>query len=211
MSILINGSPSPEFQTQKGLRQGDPQSPFLFNILGEALNIMLERAKDRNIIKGTKLGSNGVNISHLQLEDDTILFCNNDPEEMANIKRILRCFQLMSGLKINFSKSSLCGVNIPLQATYSLAQIMGCKVEQLPIKYLGLSLGANPGRIKTWDSVIERTEKLLNIWRSRCISTGGRLTLMNSNTANIPIYFMSLFKMPATVARKLEKLQRQFF
>ncbi|XP_058212709.1 uncharacterized protein LOC131324659 [Rhododendron vialii] len=172
---------------------------------------MLERARVRNIIKGTKLGCNGVSISHLQFADDTILFCNNDPEEMTNIKRILRCFQLMSSLRINFSKSSLCGMNVPQDVVVVLAQIMGCKVEQLPIKYLGLPLGANPGRIKTWDPVIERTEKVLSVWRSRCISTGGRLTLINSNTGNVPIYFMSLFKMPVVVASKLEKLQRQSF
>lgn len=112
MSVLINGSATEEFQTQKGLRQGDPLSPFLFNIVVEALNILLERARALNIIKGTQIGANGVIPSHLQFADDTILFCNNDRVELANIKRILRCFQLMSGLKINFSKSSVCGVKI---------------------------------------------------------------------------------------------------
>ncbi|XP_058181191.1 uncharacterized protein LOC131299625 [Rhododendron vialii] len=116
-----------------------------------------------------------------------------------------------TGLRINFSKSSLCGVNVPFEAITSLACTMGCKVENLPIKYLGLPLGANPGRIKTWDPVFERTEKVLSVWRTHCISTGGRITLINSNIANVPIYFMSLFKMPLAVARKLEKLQRQFF
>lgn len=88
-------------------------------------------------------------VSHLQFADDTILFCNNNREEVANIKRILRCFQLMSGLKINFSKSSLCGVKIPSPDVEALAQILGCKVECLPIKYLGLPLEANPNRVKT--------------------------------------------------------------
>lgn len=78
----------------------------------------------------------------------------------------------MSGLKINFSKSSLSGVNVPHEDVVLLAEIMGCKVELLPIKYLRLPLGANPGRIKTWDPVIERTENLLSVWRSRCISSG---------------------------------------
>lgn len=76
----------------------------------EALNIMLERARAKNIIKGVKLGNSGMTIFHLQFADDTILFCNNDLEEMRNIKRIFRCFQLLFGLKINYSKSSLCGI-----------------------------------------------------------------------------------------------------
>ncbi|XP_058203040.1 uncharacterized protein LOC131317509 [Rhododendron vialii] len=152
MSVLINGSATQEFQTQKGLRQGDPLSPFLFNVVAEGLNILLERAREKNIIKGVKLGSNGVTISHLQFADDTILFCNNDLEEMGNIKRILRCFQLMSGLKIKYSKSFVCGVKIQREDVQALAQVMGCRVESLPIKYLGLPLGANPKRIKTCGS-----------------------------------------------------------
>lgn len=174
MSVLINGSASKEFQTQKGLRQGDPLSPFLFNLVLEALNLMLERARDLDIIRGARIGANGVTVTHLQFADDTIIFCNNDVEEMANIKRILRCFQLMSGLKINFSKSSLCGVKVLNQDVEVLAQVMGCKIESLPIKYLGLPLGANPRRIKTWEPVIDSFERALSIWRRRCISSGGQ-------------------------------------
>lgn len=166
---------------------------------------------ENNIIKDTKLGVNGVPLSHLQFTDDTIIFCNNDVEEMGNIKRILRCFQLMSGLKINYSKSSLCGINVRQEDVTSLAQIMGCKSEGLPIKYLGLPLGANPNRIKTWDPVVEKTQSRLNKWNGRFISTRGRLTLMNSNTGNLLVYYMSLFKMSGAVAKKLEQLQRQFF
>lgn len=88
---------------------------------------------------------------------------------------------------------------------------MGCRAESLSIKYLGLRLGANPRRIKTWEPVIERTQKILSIWRMRYISTGGKLTLLNSNTCNLPIYYMFLFKMPTVVAKTLEKLQRQLF
>ncbi|KAI8543503.1 hypothetical protein RHMOL_Rhmol08G0223300 [Rhododendron molle] len=117
----------------------------------------------------------------------------------------------MSGLKINFSKSSLCGVNVPHQDVISLAQIMGCKTEALPIKYLGLPLGANPRRIKTWDPILEKMEKRLNVWRRRINSSGGRLTLINSSFSHLPTYFMSIFKMPLAVANAMEKLQRQFF
>ncbi|XP_058181333.1 uncharacterized protein LOC131299773 [Rhododendron vialii] len=171
----------------------------------------LKRARELNIIVGARIGSNGANgiaVSHLQFADDTIIFCKNDREELANIKRILRCFQLKSGLKINFSKSSLCGIKVNHQIVTSLARIMGCKVDHLPIKYLGLSLGANPNRIKTWDPVVERMEKRLSVWRRRFNTTGGRLTLTNSSLSSLPIYFLSIFKMPVSVAKVIEKIQR---
>lgn len=149
MSILVNGLATKEFHLQKGIRQGDSLFPFFFNIAAEALYILLGRARDKNLFKAVQMGENGVFLSHLQYADDTIIFCNNDLEEICIIKRILRCFQLMSRLKINFSKSSLCGVKVQVQDVKSLAYVLGCKVESLPIKYLGLPLVANPRRIKT--------------------------------------------------------------
>ncbi|XP_058185686.1 uncharacterized protein LOC131302911 [Rhododendron vialii] len=88
---------------------------------------------------------------------------------------------------------------------------MGCKVDHLPIKYLGLPLGANPKRLKTWDPVVEKIERRLSVWRGRYNSSGGKLTLINSSLVNQPIYFMSIFKMLASVAKMLEKIQRKFF
>lgn len=211
MSVLVNGSASKEFKLQKGLHQWDPISPFLFNVVVEGLNVLFERAREQNLIKGTRIGLNGVLITHLQFADDTIILCNKDRVEMENIKRILGCFQLMLGLQINFGKSSLCGVKIPIAEVNDLANIMGCKVECLPMKYLGLPLGANPTSLKTWKPVIESMEKRLNIWRGRQNSTGGKLTLMNSALVTLPVYFLSLFKMPTSVAKIIEKLQRNFF
>lgn len=63
--VIVNGSPTEEFSSQEGLRQGDPLSVFLFNIVAEALNILLTRAKDLGLMKGTKIGENDFNISHL--------------------------------------------------------------------------------------------------------------------------------------------------
>lgn len=105
LSILINGSATDEVFPQKGLRQGDPLSPFLFNVVVEALNIIVERSKERGMIRGVQVGRDGINISHLQFADDTIFFCNNDVSEIQNVKRLLIMFEEMSGLKVNYSKS----------------------------------------------------------------------------------------------------------
>lgn len=72
LAILINGSPSKYVHMEKGLKQGDPIAPLLFNIVPEGLNIMLENAKEANLISGVQMGSNGPVISHLQFADDTM-------------------------------------------------------------------------------------------------------------------------------------------
>lgn len=89
ISILVNESPTSEFCPQRGLRQGDPLLPFLLNIVAEGLNILLSRAKELGFIKGAVVGSNGLQVSHLQFADDIILFCEAEWVEVVNIKRIL--------------------------------------------------------------------------------------------------------------------------
>ncbi|XP_028104780.1 uncharacterized protein LOC114303834 [Camellia sinensis] len=86
ISILVNGSPTVEFCPQRGLRQGDPLSPFLFNVVAKGLNILLSRAKDLSIIKGVVVGNSEVIVSHLQFADDTIIFCEAEWAEIMAIK-----------------------------------------------------------------------------------------------------------------------------
>lgn len=80
--------------------------------MAEGLNLLLNRAKMLGLVKGDSVGSNGINISHLQFEDNTIIFYEADREELLLFKRILRCFEVTFGLKINFYKSVVCGVSI---------------------------------------------------------------------------------------------------
>lgn len=103
--VIVNGSPTEEFSPQRGLRQGDSLSPFLFNIVAEGLNILMNRAFKKRIIKGVKVGVNEVVISHLQFANDSIIFCEADLDQIVFIKQILRCFEILSGMRINFHKS----------------------------------------------------------------------------------------------------------
>ena len=80
-SVLINRSPVGFFSTQKGLRQGDPLSPYLFILAMEGLSQLLARAKELQWIQGFQVGSNPtttVNVSHLLYADDTLIFCGAD-------------------------------------------------------------------------------------------------------------------------------------
>ena len=205
MSILINGSATSDFKTKRGIRQGDPLSPFLFNIVAEGLNVLFQRAKVAELIKGVSFGSAEVKVSHLQFADNTVIFCEYDKREVITIKRILRYFELISGLKINFSKSMLVGVNTSVSELQECAKLLKCKSGELPFSYLGLPLGADPSRISTWQPIVERFKKRLALWKRNLLALGGRITFIKSILANLSIYFM-----PVTIANQLEKLQRQF-
>ena len=128
------------------MRQGDPLFPFLFLMADEVLNRLVDRAKELGFIKGASVGSSNFSLSHLQFADDTILFCEANVTEVTNIKRILRCFEVISGMKVNFHKSGVCGVGVENEILDECAGILRCKKQRLPMKYLGLPLGASPRR-----------------------------------------------------------------
>ncbi|KAL7195827.1 hypothetical protein ACSBR1_035959 [Camellia fascicularis] len=175
ISVLVNGSPTDEFSPSKGLRQVDPLSPFLFNIVVEGLNLLLARAKDLGLIKGVSVGHSEIQLTHLQFADDTLLFCEAEEAEVVTIKRILRCFQIVSGLKINFHKSVLCGVGIEEALAQVFASKLNCQCQKLPIKYLGLPLGANIKSRKSWQPVVDKVKSKLALWKRSVAKTIDRL------------------------------------
>ena len=107
ISVLVNEAPTEEFCPSRGLRQGDPLSPLTFNLVGEGLSTLLTLGAHFSIFRGASIKGAPSNISHLQFADDVILFINDDDASVMGIKRILQCFQILSGMKVNFSKSQI--------------------------------------------------------------------------------------------------------
>ncbi|XP_028089573.1 uncharacterized protein LOC114289924 [Camellia sinensis] len=169
ISVLVNGAPTKEFQPQKGLRQGDLLSPFLFIIAAEALNLLLGRATEKGLFQGAIVGSQKLSVSHLQFANYTIIFCEGDLEEVLNLKRVLRCFEVMYGLKINYHKSVVCGMGFQKDQTKEFAQTLNCLTKKLPFNFLGLPLGANPRRKSTWVPVIKKVKKKLSSWKKEVV------------------------------------------
>jgi hypothetical protein len=210
--ILVNGSPSGFFPSSRGLRQGDPLSPLLFVIVMEALSRLLDRAAREGLFSGFTVGmmaANPLMVSHLIFADDTLIFCRADSEQISNLRYVFNWFEAVSGLKINLSKSEIVPIG-DVPHIGDLVQILGCKQSSLPMSYLGLPLGASFKEATIWNPVLERVEKRLASWKRLYLSKGGKLTLIKSTLSSIPTYFLSLFPIPARVANRLEKLQRDF-
>ena len=103
-SVMINGSPSGFFRSSRGLRQGDPLSPYLFVIGMEFLSCLLKRAVEGNFISGCRFGGRDggeIVVSYLLYADDTIIFYEANPEQLMYLRWTLMWFEAFSGLKIN--------------------------------------------------------------------------------------------------------------
>ena len=111
-------------------------------------------------------------------------------------------FEAMSGLKINFHKSMLVGVNVSDTCLNEAASVLSCKVGKAPFVYLGLPIGGDPRRLVFWQPVL---------LRSKFLSFGGRLILLKSVLSSLPVYALSFFKASSGIISVLESLFINFF
>ncbi|KAL5555361.1 hypothetical protein UlMin_037597 [Ulmus minor] len=153
---MINGKPRGRFGASRGLRQGDPLSPFLFILVADILGRVMDKAVSIGEVKGFKVGREEVVVSHLQFADDTIFLLDSEQINIQKVHTILNFFSICSGLKINMNKSSLAGIHMEDEEVMALAAVVGCEKGSWPIKYLGLPLGGNPNSTEFWNPVVEK-------------------------------------------------------
>ena len=159
VAIRTNGMIGPYFSTHKGVRQGDPFSPLLFNIAADGLACLIEKAQEKKLIAGLipHIISNGC--AYLQYADDTIFLLQDNLEFARNLKFILILFEKMSGLKINFHKSEVyCFGNANFNKD-AYFEIFTCPIKTLPICYLGVPIDHKTLSISQWAKTEEKFEK----------------------------------------------------
>ena len=122
---------------------------------------------------------------------------------------VLIFFEAITSLKVNVGKSEIVPVG-DVGDLNGLACILCCKVGTLPMRYLGMPLGAHYKDSSIWNPIIEKMEKRLAGWKRLYLSKGGRLILLKSTLSSLPTYFLSLFTIPQAVAGRIERIQRNF-
>ncbi|KAL4557832.1 hypothetical protein LXL04_036026 [Taraxacum kok-saghyz] len=181
-SALVNGSPTEEFHFQRGLRQGDPLSPFLFILVMEVLHISMHRAMKQGFFRPLRIGDT-LHISHLFYADNAI----------------------------NIQKSKILGICVAGGEVEQVASLVGCAPLKLPFTYLGVKVDGVMSRSTAWEEVAKKRTAKLSNWKLKTLSVGGRLALIKSVLGSLPIYNMSLFKVRMGVLKTLEQLRSRFF
>ena len=191
-SVLVNGCPTEEFPIERGLRQGDPLSPFLFLLAAEGFNVLMKALIDAGLFSGYSVGrDNAISLSHLQFADDTLIVGEKSWLNVHSMRAILLIFEQVSGLKVNFHKSMLTGVNVTASWLHEAAIVLNCRVGVLPFVYLGLPIGGDPRRLDFWKPILNNIISRLSNWKSKSLSFGGRLVLLKSVLSSLSGYFHS--------------------
>jgi hypothetical protein len=196
VAVKVNGVEGNSFTTGKGLRQGDPLSPLLFNLVVDVFTRMLIKAASHNLIRGLCPDLNPGGVISLQYVDDMILFVENNPEKARNLKWVLTYFEQVLGMKVNYYKSELIPINLDADETIELQHILECVVGSFPIKYLGVPLHFEKLRRENLQPIIDKILKRIAGWRGKLLSYAARVTLIRACLASIPIYLLSFFKFP---------------
>ena len=180
-SILINGEPKGLIKPTRGIKQGDPLSPYLFLFCAEGLSSVIRKAVTTNKLKGIQSCRDGVRISHLLFVDDNLLFCETKRGEWQQLLDILTQYEEASGQAINkqkttifFSKNTTPSVKEEIQNLFGAQVMTNCE------KYLGLPMVKGKSKVNTFKDLQERITKRVIRWKEKIISKAGREVLIKT-------------------------------
>ncbi|XP_074292350.1 uncharacterized protein LOC141619219 [Silene latifolia] len=211
-AVLINGTPSREFRPSRGLRQGDPLSPYLFILCAEALSNLMTRAVEDRQLHGVKISPGAPVVSHLLFADDSIFFAKATETEADVIKDVLRRYEYSSGQLVNLDKTTISfSKGVPLTKRSNLATRLGFVEVEEQSKYLGLPTVVGRSKKGLTDIIRDKLSKRLNGWRGKLLSRAGKEVLIKAVANSLPTYVMSVFKLPANFCDELRSIVSRFW
>jgi len=148
ISVLVNWCPTKEFKSKRGLIQGDPITPFLFIRMVKGLVGFVREASKKGLLKGVRVGSKSVEVKLLEFADDTLFFFQPQLQCAYVIKSVLRNFEIVSGLKVNFHKSDVSAIGLSEVDSMVFYKCLNTGHMVFPFQYLGITIGGNPKMVE---------------------------------------------------------------
>ncbi|XP_039007845.1 uncharacterized protein LOC120135683 [Hibiscus syriacus] len=209
-SIVINGSLVGYFRGDRGVRQGDPLSPYLFvlsmNVLSNLLNLAALKGIFNYHPKCKRIG-----LTHLCFADDLLIFCEPSVDSISGVKAVLEVFNLMSGLKLNINKSEIFVAGLTAAQCTAISEGTGFKLGKLPVRYLGIPLVTKKLMERDCLSLIDKIRARLTLWENKHLSFAGRLQLVRSVLFSLTNYWCRQVMLPRGVIKKVEQLCSRYF
>ncbi|KAG7544019.1 Ribonuclease H domain [Arabidopsis thaliana x Arabidopsis arenosa] len=211
MNLLLNGEITEAFKPARGLRQGDPLSPYLFVLCMERLCHQIERSIESKEWKPISISQGGPKLSHICFADDLILFAEASVTQIRVIRKVLEKFCEASGQKVSLEKSKIFfSKNVHRDLEKLISEESGIQSTRDLGKYLGMPVLQKRINKETFGGVLERVTSRLSGWKSRTLSLAGRLTLTKAVISSIPVHSMSTISLPKSTLDSLDRISRSF-
>ena len=209
--VLVNGEPCGMIHPTRGIRQGDPISPFLFLLCTEGLNGLIKKAERNGDVHGFSLCRRGPKLTHFLFADDSFLSYRAKMEECGKVLDILNGYEDASGQKINRSKTALFfskatdgAMKDHIKEAWGVPEIMQYE------KYLGQPSFVGKGKKASFNYIKEWVWRKILGWKGKLLSQARREVLLKSVIQAIPTYTMGCFKIPMGLCNEIEAMIKKF-
>ncbi|XP_027098791.1 uncharacterized protein [Coffea arabica] len=211
-SFSINGEVKEYVIPGRGIRQGDPLSPYLFLLCSEGFASLLRQAAGNKRISGMRLCRQGPSLTHLFFADDSLIFCKANKQQAIELMRVLQVYATASGQLINLDKSSiLFSKNMCPHKKHQICHIMGNMQQVNQGKYLGLPMVVTRTKEQIFGFVRTNIQHRILKWKNRLLSAAGKETMLKAVSMAMPTYTMSCFKIPKRICKDISSLMSNYW
>jgi hypothetical protein len=210
-SVIVNGSPVGHITPSRGIKQGDPLSPYLFILCAEVLSTMLQNEEVSRRLKGVPTSFKGLRLNHIFFADDSLLFCKATKQEWHCLRRVLGVYEEESSQRLNDDKTSIFFSRNTSQETRNrIMEVVGVQDSQRFDTYLGLPALVGNSRMREFKNLRDKVDKRLSDWKTKFLSKAGKKVLIKAVAQAIPTYSMSIFLLPKELCKELNQLMQKF-
>ncbi|CAL9021650.1 unnamed protein product [Prunus brigantina] len=211
-SFLVNSSPVGYISPQRGLRQGDPLSPYLFLLCAEVFSGLIAQAEQQGFLHGIAISRGAPSISHLLFADDSFLFTRATPEECRHRVTFFNPMNEPLDKKLTCGRvASLSVVMWRCPGNMPWPKLLGCERVDKHDKYLGIPTFIGRSRKIYFAPLKERVWKKVQGWREKLLGFAGKEVLLKVVAQAVPIYQMSCFQIPRSLCDDIQQVMAKYW
>jgi hypothetical protein len=179
--VRFNSKETDTFIPTRGLRQGDPLSPYLFLLCAEGLSSLLLHEEEVGAIDGVRVCRNAPSVSHLLFADDSLILMKADMTNATSLQNVLDTYCANSGQMVSLAKSSIFfSPNTNALLRSEICTMLHVDTEALSDKYLGLPALVGADSSDCFKHFIERIIQRINGWKEKLLSMGGKEIILKA-------------------------------
>ncbi|KAL6143754.1 hypothetical protein ACLB2K_054449 [Fragaria x ananassa] len=206
-SFMVNGEVCGFLKPKRGIRQGDPLSPYLFILCGEGLSSLIQQFVRNQWITGMQIAPTAPTLHHLLFADDSLFFSKATEEECQQYQNILYTYEIASGQRVNLQKSCVAfSRHMNMDKQLELAEILGVERVEKHDRYLGLPTHVGRKQTASFNYLKKKLTKKVVSWRAKLLSGAGKEILIKAVAQTVPMYVMNCYLLPIGFCDDLHQL-----